>query len=210
MCKSINESERDDKEFYGKMRVIMLLITTFIIGITIPLYRVLASQPEFRIEAGQDTHLWFGTWIHNPDKLDWVNLGENYLDTTVEMIAGHEKFNPRCYPDAGGFSQGYGHKCLGGSITEAYSKQQLKNEVVRLDGMIRYGWTDTQRIGLISFLYNHPLGQRKYVDWINNEADKFKDFLEYKATNHQYINGVRYGGLLVRRQEEWKLIYNQI
>ena len=146
--------------------------------------------------------------LTKPLEFGLMATDDSYLDRATEMIASHEGFNPKCYKDGGGYSQGYGHKCLGGKISQERSKEILKNEVKRLDGKVREGWKPSQRVGIISFLYNHPVNQRTYVNWLNHDAERFQSMLEYRANNHVYINGQRFGGLLVRRAEEWELIYN--
>ena len=146
--------------------------------------------------------------LSKPLEFGLMATDDSYLDRATEMIASHEGFNPKCYKDGGGYSQGYGHKCLGGKISQERSKEILKNEVKRLDGKVREGWKPSQRVGIISFLYNHPVNQRTYVNWLNHDAERFQSMLEYRANNHVYINGQRFGGLLVRRAEEWELIYN--
>jgi len=146
--------------------------------------------------------------LTKPLEFGLMATDDSYLDRATEMIASHEGFNPKCYKDGNGYSQGYGHKCLGGKISQERSKEILKNEVKRLDDKVREGWKPTQRVGIISFLYNHPVNQRTYVNWLNHDAERFQSMLEYRANNHVYINGQRFGGLLVRRAEEWELIYN--
>ena len=146
--------------------------------------------------------------LTKPLEFGLMATDDSYLDQATEMIISHEGFKPKCYKDGNGYSQGYGHKCLGGKISQERSKEILKNEVKRLDNKVREGWKPNQRVGIISFLYNHPVNQRTYVNWLNHDAERFQSMLEYRANNHVYIDGQRQGGLLVRRAEEWELIYN--
>ena len=156
--------------------------------------------------------------LTKPLEFGLMATDDSYLDQATEMIISHEGFKPHCYVDGYRlnkkgekiplYSQGYGHKCLGGRISQERSKEILKNEVKRLDDKVREGWKPSQRVGIISFLYNHPVNQRTYVNWLNHDAERFQSMLKYRANNHVYINGQRFGGLLVRRAEEWELIYN--
>lgn len=131
---------------------------------------------------------------------------DQIINSTTELIAKHEKFKPHCYDDAGGLSQGYGHKCLGGSISRKRSKQILKNEVVRLYDKLPSTLDDHDYIGTISFLYNHPVGQTRYIDMIRDDFAEFQNVVKYKSENHIYIGGVRQGGLIIRRKEEYKYL----
>ena len=156
--------------------------------------------------------------LAKPLEFGLMATDDSYLDQATEMIASHEGFKPHCYVDGYRlnkksektplYSQGYGHQCLGGLISKKRSKQIVRKESKRLDDKVRQGWKPTQRVGIISFLYNHPVNQRTYVNWLNHDAERFQSMLECKANNHVYINGQRFGGLLVRRAEEWELIYN--
>ena len=156
--------------------------------------------------------------LAKPLEFGLMATDDSYLDQATEMIISHEGFEPHCYVDGYRlnkkgektplYSQGYGHQCLGGLISKKRSKQIVRKESKRLDDKVRQGWKPTQRVGIISFLYNHPVNQRTYVNWLNHDAERFQSMLEYRANNHVYINGQRFGGLLVRRAEEWELIYN--
>ena len=156
--------------------------------------------------------------LTKPLEFGLMATDDSYLDRATEMIISHEGFKPHCYVDGYRlnkkgekiplYSQGYGHQCLGGLISKKRSKQIVRKESKRLDDKVREGWKPSQRVGIISFLYNHPVNQRTYVNWLNHDAERFQSMLEYRANNHVYINGQRQGGLLVRRAEEWELIYN--
>lgn len=125
------------------------------------------------------------------------------------MIIKHEGFNPRCYWDGGGYSQGYGHKCLGGSISRTASRRIVERECERLNYMVKTKLSVRQRAGAVSFLYNHPINQHNYVWMINNDLAKFQEMLKVKVTTNIYINGVRQGGLKSRRAEEYQYIFGQ-
>ena len=187
------EMEKKEKSFKRDLTRTLLLGGIFL-SFTVLLF-LTAQAKAFNLSSPLTKPLEFG-------------LMQDYLDEATEMIAGYEGFNPYCYKDGNGYSQGYGHKCLGGKISQERSKEILKNEVKRLDNKVREGWKPNQRVGIISFLYNHPVNQRTYVNWLNHDAERFQSMLEYRAHNHVYIDGQRFGGLLVRRAEEWELIYN--
>lgn len=130
------------------------------------------------------------------------------LDDAVNFLISYEGFREGCYEDAGGFSQGYGHQCIGGKITKARSRAIVKREVNRLYKHIPHDFSGDQVVGIISFLYNHPFNQDRYIEMLWSDKDSFLAELEYKANNYVYLNGIRYGGLKPRRQEELSLINN--
>lgn len=136
-------------------------------------------------------------------------LGENtdqILDDTVNFIASFEGFHPECYWDVSGYTQGYGHKCISDRISEASSRAILRKEVARLYNEVPPTFGSEQLEGVISFLYNHPVNQEKYIEMLWSDPERFLSDLEYKANNYTWINGQRYGGLRDRRLAEFNKI----
>lgn len=79
------------------------------------------------------------------------------IEFAVELIKDEEGFVSECYPDAGGTSQGYGHKCTGEPITKEASENIVRDAVIIQDALIKHAHptlTPCQRIPLISFEYN--------------------------------------------------------
>jgi len=135
---------------------------------------------------------------------------EGVENEAFQFIVKSEGFNSKCYIDGagGGYSQGYGHMCLGGKISELDSRQILLKDIIRINELIIGDFSINQRVGMISFLYNHPVTQKGYINRINNNFPEFQSLLWQKSNNHVYHNGVRQGGLLTRRKEEYDLIFN--
>lgn len=132
------------------------------------------------------------------------------IEETFKLITEHEGFRAKCYPDGRGYSQGFGHYCLGGAISKENSKNILLKEIKRLEAKIppQYNWKE--RVGITSFIYNHPVRQNYYLKLLRENEQEFRRIVTHKATHHTYIKGIRYGGLLTRRKAELAWINNQI
>jgi len=138
-----------------------------------------------------------------------LELGRlNAIEEATNFIASYEKFHAECYWDVSGYTQGYGHMCLGGKVSRTKSKSILRKEVVKLFNHVPPSFSDTQAIGIVSFLYNHPVNQGKYIEMLWSDPERFITGLQYKAENYTWIDGVRYGGLKPRRQDEYMYVLN--
>ena len=124
------------------------------------------------------------------------------------FIMQFEPFHSKCYWDVRGYSQGHGQKCMGGKLKKEHAYINLLTGIKGINDKLPEDLTYEQRIGIVSFLYNHPYNQDRYVEMIWNNRKKFLKEVKNKSQNHTYIDGVRYGGLLARRQAELQLINN--
>ena len=198
VCKEDNTSLKD----YFYKTITQGFIGGFLILLAINTYAIANAEPQFNLLDRKrvqpiELHSLFENWIWESD----------YIDRTVDFLVKKEEFNPLCYKDAGGYSQGYGHKCIQPIISKNWSRKVLEKEVVRIRKMItRKNLSTDQLVGIISFLYNHPNTQQLHLKNINTNFDEFVRTLRDKAENYVWIDGVRYGGLLSRRKKELALI----
>lgn len=83
----------------------------------------------------------------------------------------------------------------------------MLDAIDRIDAKIPQDYKGNERVVAISYAYNHPINQGKYLEMMKDKG-KFSAMLKSKSEKHVWIRGVRYGGLKKRRQDEY-LLFNQ-
>lgn len=187
--------------------IIGVFMVLLINGIKVHTY-VIRTDNEFRILTPRLYVLQFGERLNKKLEIFDDTNKESITEEATELIISFEGFSSTCYEDGKGYSHGFGHKCLGGLISEDSSKNILKREAKRLYNKIEplYPFASKDRlVGLISYTYNTPLKQPA----INN-----KSFIEAVNANDKYfIKGYMdsyssfYRGLVIRRENELSLIF---
>jgi lysozyme len=131
----------------------------------------------------------------------------------IELIKGHENFEPKPYPDFGQMSIGYGHGIKSyenlKEITEKEAEKLLERDLDSFEedvsDLVKVSLTQNQYDALVSFTYNlgpTNLGKSTLLRKLN-KGDYAGAANEFKRWNK--AGGKVRSGLVERRQDEYEM-----
>lgn len=200
---TIEESEQADAIFKNNLKVFVLTLATFLIGISIPIYNLLASDRILEVtkdDLGELNHSFF--------------LGYD-LDAMAEFTAKHEGFRECAYYDlGGGWSIGYGTVSYEGEcITEAEARRRLKF-VLQAASEIVHGYTGVipqdDMTALADTIFNVRPRNYDYIlsQYHHPERKRELTYALSKMTRACYKGECTvYGGLKKRFEERINLLF---
>jgi GH24 family phage-related lysozyme (muramidase) len=126
----------------------------------------------------------------------------------INYIKHNESFSPKAFWDYKQWTNGYGTKARsrGEVIDEREADRRLRQKaqefydiVVRFDQAHKYGFSDSQRDALTSFILNGGPG---WLNQVSNNGRRSKEQIAKAMTEYNTAGGKRLGGLARRRREE--------
>lgn len=160
-------------------------------------------------------YAWFiESWLRRAQlKTQSVVSDDRGFSKALDMIAGFELFRSHAYPDANGYSIGYGHFIREGdglstesvvSESQAYDllSQDAQSAANCVDASVEVTLNDNQRAALISFVYNEGCGAfRKSTMLRKINAGDFEGASQ-EFSKWTLSQGEQVTALVTRRQSE--------
>lgn len=136
---------------------------------------------------------------------------EVIIQNSTDFIISFEGFRSCPYPDAGGWSVGYGSLAKTQScLSEKQARLIVEKEVERIREKVidQYGYifNENEQVAIISFAYNTPRTQPAFKNQNCIEGFKNKDREKVKLcfSNYQWLRGLK-----IRREKEFDLFFKQ-
>lgn len=147
---------------------------------------------------------------------DLLLIQHNNFTSAIQLIKQHEGYRSKPYYDTDSIlTIGYGFRLNVRhgqfmSRLEAVAKirTDLHYRLKRFRYLIKVPLNENQTNALLSFAYNVGLGNFTRSDLLR-KLNKFNYNLESEFKRWIYANGEKQGGLLKRRNVEWKLFNNK-